>query len=377
MRATWGKHLKVAVVTHSTDRGGAERVVQTWIARLGKRGHEVTLFGTDAPNATESAQYGQPVHEWELHGARLVELAAKGDGHWTKVRRLRRELEDGKFDVCLAMQTYPSLLTLTAVRSIRRRPPVVLSERSVPSMLLKRQGRSQRLQLSVARRLYRLADAAVAISHPVAADLISSFNLDPGRVHVVPNPAVDATRTVVPRPTDPAHDISIVLPSRLVPEKRPLLAVEVAEELVRRGQRVKIVVFGLGPMRAALEAAAARAGVPIEIVGWVDDWTTAAPPSSVMLLPSTCEGFGNVLVEAAAAGIPSVAMSTALGVADALVPGVTGELVYLDSSTAIADAVQRAAHHRVDASDWLERFSVDNSTDLLTAVFDRVVSLRR
>lgn len=96
-----------------------------------------------------------------------------------------------------------------------------------------------------------------------------------------------------------------------------------------------------------------------------------------MLLPSTCEGFGNVLVEAAAASIPSVAMSTALGVADALVPGVTGELVYLDSPTAIADAVQRAAHHRVDASDWLERFSVDNSTDLLTAVFDRVVSLRR
>ena len=89
---------------HSTGRGGAERVAGMWIARLGKRGHEVTLFGTDAPEPTELAQYGQPVHEWVPPGARLVELAAKGDGHWTKVRRLRRELDDGEFDVCLAMQ---------------------------------------------------------------------------------------------------------------------------------------------------------------------------------------------------------------------------------------------------------------------------------
>jgi glycosyltransferase involved in cell wall biosynthesis len=353
-----------------------------WIARLCKRGHEVTLFGSDAPEPAELAQYGQPVHEWVPLGARLVELAADGDGHWTKVRRLRRELVDGEFDVCLAMQTYPCLLALTAARSARRRVPVVISERSVPSMLLKRQGRSQRVQLSVARRLYRIADAAIAISHPVAADLISSFNLDPGRVYVVPNPAVDAPRTVVSQPPVLSSDtsdsvISIVLPSRLVPEKRPLLAVEVAEELRRRRLQVKIVVFGLGPLRGALEAAAAQASVPIEIVGWVDDWTTAAPPSSVVLLPSTCEGFGNVLVEAAAAGIPSVALSAALGVADALVPGVTGELVHIDSPNVIADAVQRAARYRVDAPNWLERFSVDNSTDLLTAVFDRVVSLRQ
>ena len=374
--------MKVAVVSHSTGRGGAEHVAGMWIARLCKRGHEVTLFGSDAPEPAETAQYGQPVHEWVPPGARLVELAAEGDGHWTKVRRLRRELVAGEFDVCLAMQTYPSLLTLTAARSARPRIPVVVSERSVPSMLLKRQGRSQRVQLSVARRLYRIADAAIAISHPVAADLISSFNLDPGRVYVVPNPAVDARRTAVPQRAVSSSDtfvpdISIVLPSRLVPEKRPLLAVQVAEELVRRGQRVELVAFGLGPMREALEAAAARSGIPITVDGWVDDWTAAAPPSSVMLLPSTCEGFGNVLVEAAAAGIPSVALSAALGVADALVPGVTGELVHIDSPSVIADAVQRAARYRVDASDWLERFSVDNSTDLLTAVFDRVVSLRR
>jgi len=175
--------VKVAVVVHSTGRGGAEHVAGLWIARLCKRGHEVTLFGTDAPEPPELAQYGQPVHEWVPPGARLVELASPGDGHVAKVRRLRRELEEGEFDVCLAMQTYPSLLTLTAARAARRRTPVVVSERSVPSMLLKRQGRSQRLQLAVARRLYRAADAAIAISHPVAADLISSFHIDPATQH--------------------------------------------------------------------------------------------------------------------------------------------------------------------------------------------------
>ena len=45
-------HVKVAVVVHSTGRGGAEHVAGMWIARLCKRGHEVTLFGTDAPEPT-------------------------------------------------------------------------------------------------------------------------------------------------------------------------------------------------------------------------------------------------------------------------------------------------------------------------------------
>jgi glycosyltransferase involved in cell wall biosynthesis len=97
----------------------------------------------------------------------------------------------------------------------------------------------------------------------------------------------------------------------------------------------------------------------------------------VVLLPSDREGFGNVLVEAAAVGVPSVAVSGALGVADAIVPGITGELALGSSASDLADAVQRASELKVDGIEaWLERFSVDSSGRDLETVLSRVVAGR-
>ena len=50
------------------------------------------------------------------------------------------------------------------------------------------------------------------------------------------------------------------------------------------------------------------------------------------------------------AGCPAVAVSTALGVADAIIPGITGELALDDDPESIADAVERAASLRRRAS---------------------------
>lgn len=375
--------LKIAIVGHSQDRGGAEHVTRLWVERLVARGHEVTLFGVDGHGAAaESAAYGSSsVEVWAPEGARAVGLAPASAGHLAKARRLRGELRRNRYDVCLAMQTYPALLTLTAAFGLRSGTRVIISERSIPSVLLKRQGRARRLQLTIARRIYRFADAAIVNSHPIAGDLVSSFHLDPGRIYVVPNPTMgkapsrpNGPRPMSPRPMSPRpmseYEISIVLPSRLVAEKRPMLGAAVAEELARRGRKVEILSFGTGPLRAEFERETARSGVPVQFKGWVDAWVDDLPESAVVLLPSPCEGFGNVLVEAAAAGVPSVAISSALGVADAVVPGVTGELALSDDPRDIADAVEKAATISVDASAWLERFSVEGSVEHLLAAFE-------
>jgi glycosyltransferase involved in cell wall biosynthesis len=104
---------------------------------------------------------------------------------------------------------------------------------------------------------------------------------------------------------------------------------------------------------------------------WVQGLAARGHDVTLYGIPSRCEGFPNVVVEAAA-GIQSVAISNALGVADAVVPGLTGELAISDDPSDIADAVERAATRSVDAGAWLERFSVDNSTEHLLAVFEHV-----
>ena len=115
--------------------------------------------------------------------------------------------------------------------------------------------------------------------------------------------------------------VELVLAGRLVPQKRPLLVIETAAELNAQGVRAVVSVFGDGPLLAAVTERAEALGVELRHHGWIEDWFEHCGGNAVLLLPSSREGFGNVLVEAAAMGIPSVAASEALGVADADRPG--------------------------------------------------------
>lgn len=78
----------------------------------------------------------------------------------------------------------------------------------------------------------------------------------------------------------------------------------------------------------------------IVCTGYVADAAPYYRAMDVMVLPSWREGFPNVVLEAAASGVPVVA-TTCTGSCDAVVPEVTGLLVPPGYSDAIAEAVQR------------------------------------
>jgi glycosyltransferase involved in cell wall biosynthesis len=74
--------------------------------------------------------------------------------------------------------------------------------------------------------------------------------------------------------------------------------------------------------------------------GFIDECELVFAAACVNVLPSHREGFGSVLVEAAAMAIPSVA-SRVTGCVDAVVDGVTGTLVPARSAPALRDAIAR------------------------------------
>ncbi|GII99986.1 phosphatidylinositol alpha-mannosyltransferase [Sediminihabitans luteus] len=159
------------------------------------------------------------------------------------------------------------------------------------------------------RRALRRFDEIVAVS-PVAADFArATFRVE---CRVVPNP-VDLARFRAAAGAEPwrrgeaGRARRVVFLGRLVERKgaaQLLAALERAEQ-APDWPRVEVVVAGDGPLRAALEAHAARLRTPVEFVGFVDEAVKPAllAEADVAVLPSTGgESFGIVLLEACAAG---------------------------------------------------------------------------
>jgi glycosyltransferase involved in cell wall biosynthesis len=194
---------------------------------------------------------------------------------------------------------------------------------------------------------------------------------------VVQNPIFDSSPESKNRacPAIPER-LHVAIVGRLVEQKRPHLFLAVLSELAQHGISVRGTVIGDGPLRVATEHQASQLGLDVSFVGWQEPWWEAASDIDCVVATARVEGLNLVLVEAAARGIASVASSRALGVADALIPGVTGELAMTDRPADYAASVIRATSRPMPSdhtlSAWLEHFSTRRSTSALLAAVSAV-----
>jgi phosphatidylinositol alpha 1,6-mannosyltransferase len=127
---------------------------------------------------------------------------------------------------------------------------------------------------------------------------------------------------------------------RLVKEKGLDIFAEVVRELSRRRVPHKVLVIGEGPARDWFAGEAPGAVFAGFQSG--DDLGRAVASMDVFFNPSVTETFGNVTLEAMAAGVPVVA-ARATGAIDLVDEGGTGFLVPPRDVAAYADAIERIA----------------------------------
>jgi glycosyltransferase involved in cell wall biosynthesis len=133
-------------------------------------------------------------------------------------------------------------------------------------------------------------------------------------------------------------DVALGFLGRLVKEKGLDIFAAVSRELQARGVPHKVLVVGQGPAHdwfASQVPEAVFAGFQSG-----NDLGRAVASMDVFFNPSVTETFGNVTLEAMAAGVPVVA-ARATGAVDLVDEGVTGYLVPPRDVSAYADAIQR------------------------------------
>ncbi len=291
-----GSELRILLCTprFAPQVGGAETWTREVVGGLVRRGHRVVVVARSASGvAQRSREAGAIVHRVE--GGRLTFAGA--------VMRAAAKL---KPDVIVAQYSAmpPAMVAAHGTRvpgiaivhdlyglkeNLRTRGPL--------------RGRVRWLGLERSLEWVR-PDAFLVPSNATAGGV---RGLVPGApVTVVPSGA-DHVRSPVGVRTARERGL-IVLVGRLVPTKGAADLIEAVRVLRAEGSDVRAMVVGRGPEEPRLREAAAGVGA-VAFAGNVDDDALGeiVASASVAVLPSTREGWGLAITEAAARGVPYVA----------------------------------------------------------------------
>jgi glycosyltransferase involved in cell wall biosynthesis len=371
---------RICFVLPSLNGGGAERAA------------------VQVLNGLDDARWDRSMYLARREGAYLsevssrVRLAAGAAGsRLSEWRQLRRFLARERPRIVVAFLSYFSVLA--AARTLGSRPKVVFNQQTPMSAFLEDadyewRRPTRRRMLSLATRAgFNATDVVVATSHGVADDLEQRFGVRRERMTVIPNPVdLESVRRRAVEPLD-AGDASrwtprtIVAAGRLADAKNYPLLIE-ALSLVRERLDARLVILGQGDREASLRALVSARGLDevVEFAGFQENPWRFIARAAVFALTSRYEGFGNVLIEAAACGVPLVATASP-GTRDIVRDDVDGLLVEAHAPRAVADALLRVldddvlrARLAANAADGAERFSLARVTARYDELFTRMAA---
>ncbi len=199
------------------------------------------------------------------------------------------------------------------------------------------------------------------------------------RVTVVPN-GVDMVQITAAPPSSVRFDLIYV--GRLLGHKRVDDLLDAVDQLGREGEVLTCAIVGVGPERERLEELTSELAISeqVRFYGSLEqhaDVYGLIKSSGVFVLPSVREGFGIVVVEALACGIPVITTDHPDNQARLLIEhGVTGWLCR-PSGDGLAEAIRQSRTARADltrAEEMLGNCDWDRIVDRLADLYETGVA---
>jgi glycosyltransferase involved in cell wall biosynthesis len=350
---------RIALVIGSMETGGAQRVALNLAEDFAARGIAVDLIPLVAQ--------GPLLADVPLNVS-LVQLGRRGR---SSIFALRRYIQKTQPTAIIAFTFHANLIAALAHIGLGRRSSQILSVHSTFSAALREHSPAVRAILYIGTLLlYPFADHLVAVSEGAADDLARVARIDRARIVTIHNPVLDRNFEVAA--LDPidhpwvASGIPLLVSVGRLSEAKDYPTLIRAFVRVRERLDARLLILGEGDRRAEIEELVRNSGVggDIGLLGHIRNpipWMKAA---DVFVMTSKREGFGNVLVEAMATGIPIVSTDCPHGPSEILEKGKWGKLVPVGNDQAIAGAIldslwSEAVDGRVRA--W--NFTVEEAAD--------------
>ena len=364
--------MKVSLFLPNLSDGGAARVFALLAEGLAARGidTEVVLMRAEGPRLA-AVRAVVPVID--------LDVSATPHGLLPLTRYLRRR----RPDVLVTALGHTNIVAVWARRLARVPTAVVITNHlSLPRSI----GPRGRLWFALRARSYPLADAIVAVSRDMAADLAEAIGVPRGRVDVILNPVITADLVKLgaaeiehPWLAEGQPPLLIGI-GRLVPQKDfPTLIRAFAK--LRRSRPTRLLILGEGGERTELETLVRELGIADDVAlpGFVENPYAYLSRSAVFVLSSLYEGLPTVIIEALALGTPVVSTDCRSGPREILEGGALGRLVPVRDPEALATAIGATLDQRPAAAppELLQPYRQAEAVDCYVRLFERVLAARR
>lgn len=326
--------MKITLVISCLRGGGAERIFARLAKAFAERGHTVAVVTLDIVHADD---YVVPpaVQRIELgETGQSTHLLSGLNNNLRRLRKLRAAIKEGAPDIVLAALSETNVLAVLACQGLGI--PVVISEHNDPQAFP-----LNRVWDTLRRYTYPQAARLVCVSQGIS----DAFEWLPAQQRqVIPN-AIDLTEFAgaaeAPMGAPVIDKRTIVALGRLVYVKGFDLLLRAFASIAPLHPGWQLVIVGEGEERPALTSLIEELGLSgcAFLPGFFKAPHSYIRTGAFLALPSRTEGFGLVIVEAFACGLPAVAFDCPVGPRAIITDEVNGCLVPPGDVTAFAAAM--------------------------------------
>jgi len=360
------QRLTLLLLIPHLEGGGAERVISLLARGLSPSKYELHLgLITRQNSASESLPRYLTVHALGVSHVRTAAIP---------LVRLIRNL---KPDLILSGIAHLNFLVSLLRPLFPRKTRVLVRQNGSVSATSKYLPAFNR---ALYKLLYPRADAVICQTPAMKSELASLIG-DRANFCILPNPLDIATirsaAQVRPKSTSGPHVLSI---GRLSHEKGLDLLLDAFATLLPTYPNAHLTILGVGAEASNLQnqCRALKIKDSVRFVGYVTHPEQWFADATLFVLPSRQEGLPNALLEAAAAGLPIVALPSSEGLV-ALIRDQLGIWLADEISTAALVGSMQSALQSIQHGDrfkhvWINEFAMDRAILRYESLIDATIS---
>jgi len=338
--------MKIAFIINSLKGGGAERVLQILSAYLAKGGYDIHII------LLEKEKLAYDIDERINIITLKTSILAKGNGKIIFIPfqsfELYKTLKELQIDYAISFLVRANLVfSFTKIFSNRR---VVISQRNYTEREYGGKSFKNRIMNFLIKKFYKKADSIVVISEGIKESLVRYYQLPEEKIVKIYNP-IDLNKAVTIN-THKEEKLKInfsedlfyfITIGRLIPQKDHQTLLYAFGKIHSEYPKSKLLILGEGAGRKNLESIIAKLHLEdsVSLVGFVKNPFDYLQRSDIFVLSSQYEGFGNVLVEAMALGLPVLSTDCPSGPDEILSNGKYGLLTQVGHSDELALAMKK------------------------------------